>query len=41
MGFGVISGMCAFGIIVYVFAHVLVRKFPMKNGVVNVEGYGA
>ncbi|OCL05621.1 MFS general substrate transporter [Glonium stellatum] len=30
LGFGVISGMCAFGIIVYVIAHVVVRKHSTK-----------
>lgn len=30
LGFGVISGMCAFGISVYILAHFLVRKHPSK-----------
>ncbi|KAK5678300.1 hypothetical protein LTS10_009472 [Elasticomyces elasticus] len=29
-GFGVISGMCAFGVIVYAVAHVLLRKYAQK-----------
>lgn len=29
MGFGVISGMCAFGIVVYVISHVAVMRSPM------------
>lgn len=31
LGFGVISGMCAFGVIVYALAHVLLRKYIPKN----------
>lgn len=30
LGFGVISGMCAFGVIVYAVAHVLLRKYIPK-----------
>ncbi|KAL1955180.1 hypothetical protein VTO42DRAFT_8945 [Malbranchea cinnamomea] len=30
MGFGVISGMCALGIVVYAFAHVILRRSPVK-----------
>ncbi|KAK4957429.1 hypothetical protein LTR10_005392 [Elasticomyces elasticus] len=30
IGFGVISGMCAFGVIVYAAAHVLLRKYAQK-----------
>lgn len=30
VGFGVISGMCAFGVVVYACAHVLLRKYIPK-----------
>ena len=30
LGFGVISGMCAFGVAVYAFAHVFLRKHLPK-----------
>jgi hypothetical protein len=31
LGFGVISGMCGFGIVVYIVAHVLIRTWPTKK----------
>lgn len=30
MGFGVISGMCAFGVVVYVVAHFVLMRSPIK-----------
>lgn len=30
LGFGVISGMCAFGVVVYVIAHVVIRRYEQK-----------
>lgn len=40
-GFGVISGMCAFGVAIYTIAHVLVRKYPIKRGVIDSNGLSA
>ncbi|EON69581.1 hypothetical protein W97_08841 [Coniosporium apollinis CBS 100218] len=31
LGFGVVAGMCAFGIGVYVFAHIILRRHPTKT----------
>jgi hypothetical protein len=31
MGFSVISGLCAVGVVIYSAAHVLVRKYPLKE----------
>jgi hypothetical protein len=30
LGFGVISGMCAFGFVVFCISHIVVRKYPSK-----------
>jgi MFS family permease len=39
MGFGVISGMCFFGVCVYFAAHILVKRYPLERDVVGPEGY--
>ena len=31
MGFGVISGLCAVGVVIYSAAHVLVRRYPLQG----------
>jgi len=38
MGFGVISGMCAFGVTVYATAHVFIRKYPIKRAATDLNG---
>lgn len=31
LGFGVVAGMCVFGICVYITAHIVVRRYPTKT----------
>ena len=40
-GFGVISGMCAFGVAAYATAHVLLRRYPIKGVLIDSNRPGA